>query len=57
MRWRRGIFLLKRCLNRVLPGCPFMFSNQKHDIEDHLLAAAIWLGKFDCRTTELSEWA
>jgi len=41
MRWRRGIFLLKRCLNRVLPGCTFMFSNQKHGIEDPALASEI----------------
>ncbi len=34
MRWRRGIFLLKRCSHRVLHGCPLMFSNQKHGIED-----------------------
>jgi len=38
MRWRRGIFLLKRCLNRVFPGGPFMFSNQKHEIEGQALA-------------------
>ncbi len=34
MRWRRGIFLLKRGLHRVRHGCPLMFSNQKHGAED-----------------------
>ena len=34
MRWRRGIFLLKRGLHRVLHGCPLMFSNQKHRVKD-----------------------
>jgi hypothetical protein len=34
MRWRRGIFLLKRGLHRVRHGCPLMFSNQKHGVED-----------------------
>jgi hypothetical protein len=40
MRWRRGIFLLKRCSHRVLHGCPLMFSNQKHGVEELHMATA-----------------
>jgi len=42
MRWRRGIFLLKRGLLRVCHGCPLMFSNQKYIFEELLTATATW---------------
>jgi hypothetical protein len=42
MRWRWGIFWLKQHLNRALHGCPFMFSNQKHGVEELLMATATW---------------